>query len=86
MMGEGRGPALAAPEAIVRTAIAPIISQTSFVSLGIDKVAEAERVFHALAEDGSMTMPIQQTFWAARFGMLVDKFGIAWMINCEKGE
>jgi PhnB protein len=33
-----------------------------------------------------MTMPIQQTFWAARFGMLVDKFGIAWMINCEKGE
>jgi PhnB protein len=56
------------------------------VSLGIDKVAEAERVFHALAEDGSMTMPIQQTFWAARFGMLVDKFGIAWMINCEKGE
>lgn len=53
------------------------------VSLGIDKVGEAERVFHALAEGGAVQMPIQQTFWAARFGMLVDKFGIPWMVNCE---
>lgn len=54
------------------------------VTLGIDKPAEAERVFHALAEKGSVTMPIQETFWAQRFGMLVDQFGIPWMINCEK--
>jgi PhnB protein len=54
------------------------------VSLGIDEPAEAERVFNALAEGGNVTMPIQQTFWALRFGMLVDRFGTPWMINCEK--
>jgi PhnB protein len=54
------------------------------VSLGIDDPNEAERVFHALAENGSVQMPIQKTFWAARFGMLVDRFGTPWMINCEQ--
>jgi PhnB protein len=54
------------------------------VSLNIDTPAEAERIFHSLAENGAVRMPLQQTFWAARFGMLVDQFGIPWMINCEK--
>jgi PhnB protein len=54
------------------------------VTLGIDNPAEAERVFNALAEKGTVQMPIQETFWALRFGMLVDRFGIPWMINCEK--
>ena len=53
------------------------------VSIHIADTADAERVFHALAENGIVTLPIQQTFWAARFGMLVDQFGIPWMINCE---
>lgn len=46
--------------------------------------AEAERIFNALAENGTVKMPFGQTFWAFRFGMLVDRFGIPWMINCEK--
>ncbi len=54
------------------------------VSLGIDEPAEADRVFAALAEGGTVNMPIQETFWAFRFGMLVDRFGTPWMINCEK--
>lgn len=54
------------------------------VSLGIDDAADAERIFHALAENGKVTMPIQQTFWADRFGMLVDRYGTPWMINCGK--
>lgn len=54
------------------------------VLLGIDDPAEAERVFHALAENGTVQMPIQETFWAARFGMVVDRFGIPWMINCDR--
>lgn len=58
--------------------------QGFFVSLGIEKPAEAERVFHALSEKGKVLMPIAETFWAHRFGMLVDQFGIPWMINCEK--
>ena len=54
------------------------------VSLQIKDPADAERVFHALAENGTVQMPIQQTFWSVRFGMLVDQFGIPWMVNCEQ--
>jgi len=53
------------------------------VTLGIDP-GEAERIFHALSEKGTVQMPIQETFWAARFGMLVDQFATPWMVNCEK--
>ena len=52
------------------------------VALNLNDAAEAERIFLALAEDGVVQMPLQQTFWAARFGMLVDRFGTPWMINC----
>src|ERR1700680_2919571 len=45
------------------------------ISLGVDKPAEAERIFHALAEKGTVRMPIGETFFAARFRMLVDRFG-----------
>jgi len=53
------------------------------VTLNVDDPTKAERVFAALAEGGEVRMPIQQTFWAQRFGMLVDPFGIPWMVNCE---
>jgi PhnB protein len=55
------------------------------VSVSVDDPAEADRIYNALAEGAAaVTMPIQQTFWAERFGMLTDRFGIPWMINCEK--
>jgi PhnB protein len=54
------------------------------VALQVDKAAEAERIFHALAENGTVQMPIQETFWSDRFGMLVDRFGVPWMVNCTK--
>lgn len=54
------------------------------VTLVIQDPAEAERVFRALAEGGTVRMDIQETFWARRFGMLVDRFGTPWMINCER--
>ncbi len=54
------------------------------VTLGIDDPSEADRIFHALSQNGTVQMPIQKTFWAVRFGMLVDQFGIPWMINCEQ--
>ena len=44
---------------------------------------DARRIFAALAEGGTVQMPIQETFWSAAFGMLVDRFGIPWEINCE---
>ncbi|HEX5575294.1 MAG TPA: VOC family protein [Gemmatimonadales bacterium] len=54
------------------------------VSLQVEDPAEADRIFYALADQGSVTMPIDKTFWAERFGMLVDRFDIPWMINCEQ--
>src|SRR5712692_1735667 len=54
------------------------------VSVQVKDPADAERIFDALAEKGTVRMPIQKTFWATRFGMLVDRFGIPWMINCEQ--
>ncbi len=54
------------------------------VLLGIDDPADAERIFHALAENGTVQMPLQKTFWAVRFGVLVDQFGIPWAINCHQ--
>lgn len=47
--------------------------------------AEAERLFHDLADGGRVKLPLQQTFWATRFGLIVDRFGINWTINCEGG-
>jgi PhnB protein len=54
------------------------------VTIGVKDPKEAERIFHALAEKGTVRMPIEKTFWAERFGMLVDQFGTPWMINCEQ--
>jgi PhnB protein len=54
------------------------------VSIGVKDPAEAERIYQALAENGSVVMPLQKTFWAERFAMFVDRYGIPWMINCEK--
>jgi PhnB protein len=52
------------------------------VTIQINDPAQADRIFHKLAENGTVQMPIQQTFWALLFGMCVDRFGIPWMVNC----
>ena len=56
------------------------------VSIIVQGPAEAEHIFEALSEKGTVQMPLQQTFWATRFGTLVDQFGIPWMINCVPQE
>ena len=56
------------------------------LSLQIKSTSEAERIFHELGKDGKVAVPLEKTFWAARFGMLVDQFGIPWLINCEGSE
>lgn len=53
------------------------------VSINVDTPDEAEKTFAALSDKATITMPLQETFWAKRFGMLTDQFGIAWMLNCE---
>lgn len=54
------------------------------VTLSVKEPERAEKIFAALSEKANVTMPIQKTFWSERFGMLVDQFGIPWMVNCEQ--
>jgi PhnB protein len=53
------------------------------LSLQIKSAAQAEDIFQLLAKDGTVVLPLEKTFWAERFGMLIDRFGIPWLINCE---
>ena len=54
------------------------------VCIDCESIEEIDRLFAALGEGGKVTMPLQKTFWAPRFGMLTDRFGINWMFNCEE--
>ena len=54
------------------------------VNIGVDTPEEAERIFAALSEGGDVGMAMAETFWAKRFGMVTDRFGTHWMVNCEK--
>ena len=54
------------------------------IAIALSDATEAERIFKALSEDGKVQMPLEETFWALRFGYLIDRFGVPWMINCEK--
>lgn len=53
------------------------------ISLNAQSRAEAEKLFNGLSEGGNVTMPLQDTFWGAYFGMWEDKFGIQWMVNYD---
>jgi PhnB protein len=54
------------------------------VLLNLDTAAEADRIFATLAEKGVEEIPVQETFWALRFGTLIDQFGTPWLIQCGK--
>jgi PhnB protein len=56
------------------------------LSLQITDAAEADRIFGELARDGKVVVPLEKTFWAERFGQVVDRFGVPWLINCEGAE
>ena len=53
------------------------------LSLQMTSAADAERIFGELANGGCVVMPLEKTFWAERFGVVVDPFGVQWLINCE---
>lgn len=54
------------------------------ISIDCDTAEEIDKLFNAFSENGNVTMPLQKTFWAARFGMLTDQFGINWMFNLNE--
>ena len=53
------------------------------LSLEIEDTTKLEKLFSNLSAGGTIKMPLEDTFWGARFGMLTDKFGIHWMMNCQ---
>lgn len=53
------------------------------VNIECESIPEIERLFAAFGDGGTVTMPLQDTFWGARFGMLTDRFGVQWMFNYE---
>lgn len=53
------------------------------ISVDCETIPETEKFFTALSEGARILMPLQDTFWGARFGMLTDKYGVGWMFNCE---
>ena len=59
-------------------------TSNTHVCLAFDDVSEMTAKFEGLAQGGTVTMPLHDTFWGARFGMLTDRHGIHWMFNCEK--
>jgi PhnB protein len=62
----------------------PNIPMSGFaLSINYANGDDARRAFAALSEGGQITMPIEKTFWAEAFGMLTDRFGVPWMINCQ---
>jgi len=58
-----------------------IIGTNFYIFLNTETESEATHVFNGLAEGGNIAMPLDKTFWGAFFGMLIDKYGIQWMIS-----
>lgn len=53
------------------------------LSIGLKDEARAEQIFAKLSDGGKVQMPLTKTFWAPKFGMVTDRFGVSWMINVE---
>ncbi len=62
----------------------PTFGDNISLSVSVDKEDEAKRIFNGLAAGGTVTMPLEKTFWAPLFGMLTDQFGINWMVSYEQ--
>ena len=56
------------------------------LAIHVRSTTDGERIFHELASGGRIVVPLEKTFWAALFGMLIDRFGIPWLINCEASD
>jgi PhnB protein len=56
------------------------------LALSLASAADADRVFKDISDGGRVLMALEKTFWAERFGMVVDRFGIPWMVSCGGGQ
>ncbi|MEJ7608129.1 MAG: VOC family protein, partial [Bryobacteraceae bacterium] len=53
------------------------------LAIGLNDPERARQLFGNLADGGSVIMPLDKTYWAEAFGMVTDKFGVKWMVNCD---
>jgi PhnB protein len=65
-------------------ATVPSTAGMVYLSLDFEDHGRMQNVFAAMSDGGRVLMPLQDTFWGAHFGMLVDRYGVNWMFNCEK--
>lgn len=79
----GNASVLMASDALESTGQKRIAGTNFSVAIGADSKEEAEKLYHGLADGGTMTMPLADAFWGAYFGMLTDKFGVQWLVNYD---
>ncbi len=65
---------------------ATVMGNNFSISVNTISEAQADKLYHGLSAGGHATMPMSKTFWGAYFGMLVDKYGIQWMVNHDENE
>jgi len=53
------------------------------LAIGLNDPERAKQIFANLSKDGAVVMPLEKTYWAEAFGMVIDKFGVKWMVNCD---
>ena len=58
--------------------------QGTIINVQAETTERAEAIFAVLSDGGEIRMPMEETFWAERFGMCIDRFGVPWMVNCDK--
>jgi PhnB protein len=59
-----------------------VVGNNMTISINTNSEEETKKLFTALSQDGTVKMPLDKTFWGSYFGMLTNKFGIHWMVNC----
>jgi PhnB protein len=77
----GKGNMLMATDALESMGQKLVAGNNFYIAIGPESKEEADRLFKGLSSGGQITMPLQDAFWGAYFGMLTDKFGIQWMVN-----
>ena len=60
------------------------VGNNCHININADNRTEADKIFKGLSAGGNVTMPLADAFWGAYFGMVTDKFGVQWMVNCEQ--
>lgn len=82
----GKGNVLMGSDALESMGQKLVAGNNFYLSVGTDSKEETEKIFAGLSADGVVTLALADTFWGSYFGMLIDKFGVRWMVSCAEGQ